>query len=140
MKSIIIDGVEGIWTPTGKPELPPDYLSPHFRRDEFTCNHCGELPHDPPAQLLQILEDLREEFNAPVIITSGYRCATHNANVGGAKSSQHRLATAVDVQVKGVDPVTVHGYCQERMKGMGGLGKYPTFTHVDVRENGPARW
>jgi uncharacterized protein YcbK (DUF882 family) len=141
-KNIIIDGVEGVWTekPAPPSELPDGYLSPHFRRSEFTCNHCGTLPHDPPGELLEILEDVRQEFDAPVTVTSGYRCSVHNANVGGARHSQHRYVTAADIQVRGVDAVTVHGYCAERMKGMGGLGKYATFTHVDVRGNGPARW
>ena len=137
---IIIDGVAGTWTPDSTPELPDGYLSPNFQRSEFTCNHCGELPHDPPQKLLDLLEDIRAEFDKPVVITSGWRCKTHNANVGGAKNSKHLEAIAADIQVSGVDPVSVHAYCSARMSGWGGLGKYATFTHVDVREGSPARW
>ena len=116
------------------------YHTEHFRRSEFTCNHCHELPHDPPEKLLAILEDVREHFGAPVSVHSGYRCPVHNRHVGGAKHSQHVQGTACDFHVIGVHPHTVHSYLMEVMDGYGGLGQYTNFTHCDVRNHGPARW
>ena len=119
--------------------LPSDRLSPHFTREEFACNHCGQLPCDPPQNLLDLLEAVRTHFNAPTIVLSGYRCETHNKNVGGAKKSKHLKGIATDIAVKDVHPNLVHAYLAKIMKGRGGLGKYSTFTHVDVRGT-PARW
>jgi uncharacterized protein YcbK (DUF882 family) len=125
--------------------LPSGRLSPHFTREEFACNHCGQLPCDPPQNLLDLLESVRTHFNAPTVVLSGYRCETHNTNVGGApktkksKGSQHMQVTAADIAVKDVHPHVVHEYLAKLLKGKGGLGKYSTFTHVDVRST-PARW
>ncbi|WP_083928410.1 D-Ala-D-Ala carboxypeptidase family metallohydrolase [Marinobacterium rhizophilum] len=88
---------------------------PHFLKAKFTCNHCGELPYDPPKMLLDILEDLRDEFDSPVIINSEYRCPTHNRNVGGVKNSRHLVGDAADVVVKGGDPHDVYVFLDERV-------------------------
>lgn len=114
-------------------------LSPHFLKEEFACNHCGDLPKNPPQELLDILEDLREEFDNPVVINSGYRCPTHNNNVGGVKNSRHLAGDAADVVVKGVDPHDVYVFLNERVGSAGGVGKYNSFTHVDTR-GAKARW
>jgi hypothetical protein len=81
-----IDGV--LYVPAEEPpsQLPEGYLSPHFRESEFTCNHCNSLEgHSTSQELLNVLEDVRAHFGAaPITINSGYRCETHNRNVGGA--------------------------------------------------------
>lgn len=121
--------------------LPPGYLSPHFREAEFACNHCGELPADkrPPKQLLDWLETIRAEYNSPVIINSGYRCPTHNANVGGARHSRHLQGDAADFYIKGVDPGITYALADELIGSHGGVGKYSGFTHIDARGS-YARW
>ena len=119
--------------------LPEGYLSPHFRESEFACNHCGKLhPDGVPQSLVDALEDIRAHYdNVPVSINSGYRCPTHNANVGGAPASEHLKGRAADFTVKGVDPARVHADLDPYWSG--GLGKYNTFTHIDVRGH-RARW
>ena len=46
---------------------------------------------------LERLEEIREAYGEPIIITSGYRCPELNAAVGGASNSQHRKGEAVDI-------------------------------------------
>lgn len=123
-----------------KPALEDGQLSENFHANEFTCNHCGKLPNGkPPKQLVDFLENIREYFGAPVAINSGYRCPTHNANVGGATSSQHLTADAADIVVKDTDPADVYAYADKLIGGHGGVGKYDTFTHIDCRGH-KARW
>jgi hypothetical protein len=140
---VLIDGVEYIPIhECDKPEgLPPGYLSPHFKEAEFTCNHCGSLEgHIVPQELLHVLEDLRHHFgDGPVTITSGYRCKTHNTNVGSSEKSQHRKATAADVQLRNASPVEVHRYLTQSYPNKYGIGRYDSFTHIDVRPE-KARW
>ena len=112
-------------------------LSKNFRRSEFKCR-CGCGFDTIDAQTLEILEAVREHFG-PVVVTSGARCPAHNAAIGGAKKSQHLLGRAADIQVKDVDPDLVHDWIAERYS-WASLGRYKTFTHVDTRTNGPARW
>lgn len=149
--NVLIDGVQYVPVDSGDDapednevpnEAPPpaDALSPHFRRAEFTCNHCGALPANmPPKELVDILEQVRTHFNAPTTVNSGYRCPTHNANVGGAKNSRHLIGDAADIAVRGVPASQVHAFLTGVLAGKGGLGRYNSFTHVDVRPN-PARW
>ena len=110
-------------------------MNKYFKRKEFACK-CGECGFDAvDAELLDLLTMIREHFGAPVTITSAARCATHNKNVGGARSSQHLLAKAADFQVKGMTPQDVQKALDEMLpKDKYGLGYGKTFTHIDVRE------
>ena len=47
-----------------------------------------------------ILDPIREAWNAPLIITSGYRSDALNKAVGGSKTSAHRCGLAADVVPK----------------------------------------
>lgn len=114
-------------------------LSPNFLETEFSCNHCGNVL-DISQTLIDVLQDVRNHFNAGVIVNSGYRCPTHNRNVGGSANSQHLRGTAADIRVSNVSPATVHRYLADKYAGRFGLGRYNTFTHVDVRTGGAARW
>lgn len=109
----------------------------HFKTSEFMCKHCGDLKLD--SELLAILELVRHHFNAPVTITSGYRCPTHNANVGGAKASKHMDGIAADFKVKNVHPDTVYEFLCEIFPNSYGVGLYSSWVHVDVRTT-KARW
>lgn len=115
-----------------------DKLSSHFARDEFACK-CGCGFDTVDAGTLEILESVREHFQSPVTVTSGCRCPDYNRQVGGASQSQHKLGRAADIQVKGVDPVNVHDWIVETFPSVS-VGRYSTFTHVDTRTDGPARW
>lgn len=108
----------------------------YFTLDEFRCKHCGELPPDGMNPvLLEKLDMLRAAINAPIIVTSGYRCGTHNRNVGGIKSSTHGKGSGADI----VSQYNVD-YMAEIAKRIGfdGIGIYREdgFIHVDVRNNG----
>lgn len=112
-------------------------LNEHFSSEEFECKcGCGLYIHNE--KLLTILTEAREYFGAPLRVLSGLRCEEHNRKVGGAVKSQHLLGTAADISVVGVSPWVVANYIEKTAKP-GGLGRYDTFTHVDVRE-GRARW
>jgi len=107
------------------PSLPPGYISPHFREAELACNHCGSIgPRGIHPLLIEILEQVRAWAAAPVVVTSGYRCALHNRNVGGAKFSQHRLGKAADIKVLGKTPAEVFAYLRYLRGDKGGLGLY----------------
>ena len=107
----------------------------HFKLKEFGCRHCGQVKLD--INLLLKLEELRELTGA-LIINSGYRCPTHNKNVGGASRSQHLKGTAADLRGVNMKPNQVHRHA-DKIFSNGGVGKYKTFTHVDVRGT-RSRW
>lgn len=117
-------------------------LSQHFSRSEFAC-HCGcgfGLGTGAVADgLLVVLERVRARFDAPLTVVSGCRCASHNKRVGGAPFSQHRKGTAADIKVQGVSAKAVADWLCESYPRSLGIGRYATWTHVDVRM-GKARW
>jgi uncharacterized protein YcbK (DUF882 family) len=124
-------------------------LTPNFRLAEFASR--GHIPSDPAvlaniAKLAQNLQVLRDHFNAPITIISGWRSQQHNDAVDGAKKSQHLSGLAADFVVKGHKPADVFAVAsrlqREGKMDKGGLhaysGSYP-FTHYDCRGVN-ARW
>jgi uncharacterized protein YcbK (DUF882 family) len=117
-------------------------LSLHFNRAEFACRcGCGfgARPRDVSPALVRVLEQIRLHFDAPVVIQSGCRCAKHNRNVGGAARSQHVNGAAADIKVQGVSPKVVADWLSSAYPRTYGIGRYRTWTHIDVRLS-PSRW
>ena len=113
-------------------------ISKHFNRAEFACGDgCGFSTVD--AELIGVLEDVRERFDGRVRVTSGCRCPAHNRRVGGAADSEHTRGTAADIIVDGVSAAVVYDYLTNKYPGRYGIGKYTTWTHIDVRPRF-ARW
>ncbi|EML7933745.1 D-Ala-D-Ala carboxypeptidase family metallohydrolase [Providencia rettgeri] len=113
-------------------------LSQYFKREEFACKDgCGACNIEP--ELIGVLEDIRQYFGRPVIIVSGYRCESHNRNVGGASNSQHLLGAASDFNIKNVSLKAIADYLELKYPNKYGIGRYKTFIHIDVR-NYKARW
>ena len=108
---------------------------PNFSPEEMASKREGELLIDAPS--MDKLQKLRDTLGKPLLITSAYRSAAHNASLpGAAKNSQHRLGKAFDVVMTNQDP---HHFMQvARAVGFTGIGTYPgsNFIHIDT---GPSR-
>lgn len=120
-------------------------LAPDFKVRELRCRD-GTDTVMVDETLTVVLQCIREHFGKPVTITSGYRTPAHNAKVGGAKSSQHLLGRAADIQVAGTSVEDVAAYTESLMPDWGGVGRYPVkagratgWIHVDTRAD-KARW
>ena len=113
-------------------------MSKHFGVHETACK-CGCGFDEQNEELYAILDVLRDDFDTPVIITSGNRCAAYNRAEGGARYSQHIFGRAVDMKVKGIPPLEVYAYLDERFPTSKGLGLYHNRVHFDVRKK-LSRW
>ena len=122
-------------------------LSPHFVLAEFHCHDGTPVPAAALAALRrlvrEVLEPMRGKFGR-CTVNSGYRTDAYNASVGGASSSQHLYHrspadVAADVVFASGTPRDWAAEAERLLRGRGGIGTYPSFTHVDNRP-GPARW
>ena len=121
-------------------------LTANFKLSEFACKDGTAVPAsllDNVKALAANLQVLRDTIKKPIGINSAYRTLSHNKAVGGATKSQHLLATAADIVVKGMKPTKVKAQIEAlidagKMK-QGGIGLYRTFVHYDIR-GARARW
>lgn len=109
------------------------YLSEHFKDTEMQCKDGNkELLYAP--NLLSVLEEIRNHFNSPVIINSGYRTPSWNAKCGGASNSYHCKGMAADIVVKRHSSKKVAEYASKIMHNTGAVIRYTNFVHIDVRD------
>jgi uncharacterized protein YcbK (DUF882 family) len=104
------------------------------------------MPEDVKSNIIELadnLQVLRDFLNMPIKITNAFRCESKNNSVDGVKNSQHLVGKAADLQVFQLSPNEVADAVSELMEKnlfkMGGLGRYNSFTHVDIRGT-KARW
>jgi len=121
-------------------------MTEHFKKEEFRSKDGAHFPYEVKQNLKVLaeqLEVLREHFQKPININSGYRSPEHNAKVGGAENSQHLLGKAADVVIDGISPDEVADaiefLIENKMMKQGGLGRYVDFTHYDIRGK-KSRW
>ena len=71
--------------------------SPIFVPQEFECKcGCGQLVIYP--DLIELLYEARLQAGIPFVVTSGYRCAEHNASVTASRDSAHPDGLAADIR------------------------------------------
>ena len=85
-----------------------------FGRAEFMCNcggkYCGGFPVEPLPMLALTADKVRRHFGKAAIVSSGVRCARHNANVGGVPDSRHLTGRAMDFRIEGETAKQVLAY------------------------------
>lgn len=113
-------------------------VSENFSRHEFACK-CGCGFSTVDIELVRVLEAVRARFNQPVTINSACRCNEHNESIGGSYGSKHKQGIAADIRVKDIHPGDVYNFLDGHMPNSYGIGKYSSFTHIDVRSK-KARW
>jgi len=109
-------------------------LSENFTASEFMCRcgtYCSAFSVD--SALVKRLQELRGQTGKSVYVNSGYRCPTHNKNVGGASGSYHTKGMAADIRCEGLSLDLLAGRAESA--GFKGIIQYPNrgFVHVDTR-------
>lgn len=87
----------------------------YFKKSEFTCK-CGCGTNNIDLKLVKILDEIRTHFGKPCTVTSGCRCKTHNAKVGGVQGSRHVLGKASDIDIAGVSAGELLAYTKTLVK------------------------
>ena len=122
-------------------------MTPHFSLEEFTAsdtaarlNIDNRLPdelREAAHQTLEMMERIRFHIDAPITITSGYRCEALNKAVGSKPGSDHTLAFAVDFKApRAGTPFQIAASLAPVIKiiGIGQLIlEFGTWVHVSTR-------
>lgn len=128
-------------------------LSRNFDSIEFMCRDGTLVPDELMVnvrRLAQQLQVLRDYFNRPIVITSGYRTPEWNTTKHAAKASRHMTAEAADIRIKSISVAELSGAVEHLIRSgkmlVGGVGTYHArpgrpagWLHVDVRVK-RARW
>jgi hypothetical protein len=134
------------------PESPFTFkITPHITYGEFALGQEARRFHhqhqcDTAVKLAQFLEKVRTQFGGkPITITSGYRPAAINRQVGGASSSEHLYNAigvgAVDFNIIGADINAVQDWCDREWPYSLGYGAPKGFCHLGIRQGSPrVRW
>jgi uncharacterized protein YcbK (DUF882 family) len=82
-------------------------------------------------KLLVMLDMVRDKFDKPMYITSGYRTEKHNTKVGGTPNSSHLRGLAVDIACSSsVDRYHLINCLLD--VGFKRIGIANSFIHVDI--------
>lgn len=103
----------------------------NFKVVEFAC-HDGSDLIKIDSDLVLFLQDIRDQFSAPVNIHSAYRTKEYNKEIGGASRSQHIYGKAADIDVMGVAPLNVAQFAE--VDTVLGIGLYVWGCHIDTRK------
>lgn len=101
-------------------------LSPHFSLAEFIASATAaaqNIDNRPDAAQIaamkrlcvHVLEPLRAHFAKPIRITSGFRSPRLCLAVGSSTDSQHARGEAADLEIPGIDNVTVATFIRDRL-------------------------
>ena len=108
----------------------------HFERKEFECHcggkYCNGYPAEPAKQLVQVADRVREHFDALAIVSSGVRCKTHNAIVGGITNSRHLAGKAMDFCVTGKSAEQVLDYVKQQPEINFAYAIDSEYVHMDI--------
>ena len=107
----------------------------YFKKDEFKCKcgkYCDGFPAEPKEKLIRVADRVRAHFGAAAIVSSGVRCQTHNANVGGVSNSRHLSGKAMDFCVSGKKASEVLAYVQQQPEIRYAYAIDSLYVHMDV--------
>jgi zinc D-Ala-D-Ala carboxypeptidase len=95
-----------------------------------------------------IFEPIREHFNTPIFISSGYRSKALNKAIKGSSSSQHCQGEAIDIDMDGsssdVTNKDVFNFIKDNLPfdqliWEGGTANNPAWVHVSYSSSGKQR-
>ena len=119
----------------------------YFRESEFACKGAACCGGQSPMDLAFVrkLDNLRDLYDAPLRISSGYRCPIHNQRVSSTGASgPHTTGLAVDIAI---DRADAHKLLELACKmgfagyGINQKGNAGRFLHLDdLTEGRPTTW
>lgn len=113
----------------------------YFHLNEFECRcGCGRAEMNPT--FLVALDQLRERYGKPLVVTSGYRCPSYNSKVSSTgPTGPHTTGKAADLRVDRGDAYRLLKLALDA--GFTGIGVQQKgagrFLHLDMLPSGPGQ-
>ena len=115
-----------------------DMITANFSVNEMACQcGCGTSEMDP--EFMRMLQELRDQMQGPLLVSSGRRCDHHNDAVSTAKNKKkgvHTLGQASDILIFGERAMLL--FEKARQMGFIGIGlsqrgdHAKRFVHLDT--------
>lgn len=92
----------------------------------------------------KIFQPIREHFNTPIYISSGFRCEDLNTRIGGSRTSSHCKGEALDIDMDGRNSVSnreIFDYVRANLEFDQliyefGNDQNPGWVHISYKETG----
>ena len=107
----------------------------YFKYEEFDSpdiQGSGQMMCDT---IIEMLDQVREEYGKPIRVSSGYRTEEANLRANGVKNSSHLKGLAVDIKV--INSRERYELLFILMKYFHRIGVAKSFIHVDIDEDKP---
>lgn len=102
-------------------------LSENFTLSELTKSQTAErfgLSNEPTPEVIDnlkelvvnVLQPIRQHYNKPVVVSSGYRSVEVNSAIRGAKNSDHVKGMAADIEIHGVSNYEVAKWIESNLQ------------------------
>ena len=99
-----------------------DMITPNFIKSEMACR-CGCGIYEMDDEFMRMLQELRNEMNGPLRVTSARRCDRHNDAVSTAKNKKnavYNLGQASNILISGERTMLL--FEKARKVGFSGIG------------------
>jgi len=103
----------------------------YFNYSEFDSPDVQGSGQMMDAKILMMLDQVRDKFDKPIHITSGFRTPQHNDEVGGKENSSHLKGLAVDIACNNSKDRFDLINCLLDV-GFSRIGVASTFIHADI--------
>ena len=113
-----------------------DYLTPNSSKSEMSCR-CGCGVYEMDDEFMRMLQELRNQMNGPLRVTSARRYDSHNDDFSTAKNKKngvHTLGQSSDILISGERAMLL--FEKARQIGFSGIGlsqkgMTSRFVHLD---------
>jgi uncharacterized protein YcbK (DUF882 family) len=103
----------------------------YFNYSEFDSPDVQGSGQMMDKRILEMLDEVRDKFDKPIHINSGFRTPAHNEEVGGVETSSHLKGLAVDIACKkSTDRFDLINCLLD--VGFSRIGVAKTFIHADI--------
>lgn len=99
----------------------------NFQESEFRCKETFEC--DMSREFMDVLQNIRSDYNKPMVISSGYRSVLHSKEVEKVIPGEHVAGMCADVLVSGLDALVLTGIAIKH--GITRIGLHQRGKHSD---------